>query len=187
MNCFENIPTEDVNACINSEVPSGLSEVNLNYAMHDDITTFPEPPAIGSVGYTYEKANVIEDDLVFSAGKGFSKISVQVNTGELAFEGVGSAGNMKQKQALSFYVPSNNKQLLGFIRTRLNSAMVFAVPERDGQNRLVGSKFNPAYITELKGTTGKTGDDDKGVQFTITTFAIPIIYEGALQQPVVIP
>jgi hypothetical protein len=31
--------------------------------------------------------------------------------------------------------------------------------------RLIGDKFNPAYMSEVKGTTGK-GEDDK-VQFTI--------------------
>jgi hypothetical protein len=187
MGCFENIPVEDIEACINAEVPSGISEVNVNYAIHADITTFPVPPAIGDVGYTYDTANVIDDDIVFSAGKGFAKIKVQVNTGELTFDGVGSPGNMKQKGGLSFFVPSNNAKLLGFIRTRLNTPMVFAVPERDGQNRLLGDKFNPAYITEMKGTTGKTGEDDKGVQFTIASHAIPLIYKGAIQQFVPVP
>ena len=187
MSCFENIPVEDIEACINAEVPSGISEVNLKYAVHSDITTFPVPLAIGAVGYTYAKANVIDDDIVFTAGKGFGKIKVQVNTGELTFEGVGSVGNMKQKSALAFYVPSNDAQLLGFIRTRLNTPMVFAVPERDGQNRLLGDKFNPAYITEIKGTTGKTGEDDKGVQFTVTSHAIPLIYTGAIQEFVPTP
>jgi hypothetical protein len=187
MSCFENIPVENIEACINAEVPSGISEVNMNYAVHSDISDFPVPLAIGAVGYTYAKANVIDEDIVFTAGKGFAKIKVQVNTGELTFDGVGSVGNMKQKSGLSFFIPSNDAQLLGFIRTRLNTPMVFAVPERQGQNRLLGDKFNPAYITEVKGTTGKTGEDDKGVQFTVSSFAIPLIYNGAIQEVAIIP
>jgi hypothetical protein len=35
------------------------------------------------------------------------------------------------------------------------------------KKRLIRDKFNPAYMSEVKGTTGKGGEDDKGVQFTI--------------------
>jgi hypothetical protein len=41
----------------------------------------------------------------------------------------------------------------------------FFVSERESK-RLIGDKFNPAYMSEVKGTTGKGGEDDKGVQFT---------------------
>jgi hypothetical protein len=40
-------------------------------------------------------------------------------------------------------------------------------------------------MSEVKGTTGKGGEDDKGVQFTIES-CIPIVYESTIQLPVVV-
>jgi hypothetical protein len=51
---------------------------------------------------------------------------------------------------------------------------------------LIGDKFNPAYMSEVKRTTGKGGEDDKGVQFTIESYCIPIVYESTIQLPVVV-
>jgi hypothetical protein len=46
-------------------------------------------------------------------------------------------------------------------------------------------KFNPAYMSEVKGTTGKGGEDDKGVQFTIETIVF-LSFMKARFNPVVL-
>jgi hypothetical protein len=53
MACFENIAIEDLDACINSEVQAGVSEV-VYYGVHAQITTFPMPLNVNDVGYDYE-------------------------------------------------------------------------------------------------------------------------------------
>jgi hypothetical protein len=42
MACFENIAIEDLDACINSEVQAGVSEVGVYYGVH----ALPLPNAI---------------------------------------------------------------------------------------------------------------------------------------------
>lgn len=180
--CFDNIETENIDQCINSELLAGLSEVQLYYAMHNQATTIPMPPNFDDAGYDYSTAVVVSTPVVFPATKGFGKITIQSDTGEVQLEAGGNKGNKKLKSVLSFYVAGNDKKLLGFIRTRLNQPMLFLATERNGQKRMIGDKFNPAYISEVKGTTGKGGEDDKGVQFTIESWGIPIVYESTITE-----
>ena len=187
MSCFENVATENLEACINSEVQAGVSEVGVYYGVHSQITAFPMPLNVGDAAYDYEKSVTVNTPIVFAAGKGFGKITVQSDSGEVAVDLVGNKGNKKTKVSFSFYVPGNSKKLLGMVRTLKNIPMIFCVTERDGQKRLIGDKFNPAYMTEVKGTTGKGGEDDKGIQFTIESFCIPIVYESTIQLPAVTP
>jgi hypothetical protein len=123
---------------------------------------------------------------VFQATKGFGTINIMPDSGEVKVDLVGNKGNKKTKSSFMFSVAGNNKKTLGFMRTHKNTPMLFCVTERDGQTRLVGDKFNPAYIVEAPGTTGKGGEDDKMVAFTIESFCVPIVYSGAIQLPVVI-
>ncbi|MBC5835806.1 hypothetical protein G6N05_05350 [Flavobacterium sp. F372] len=186
-NCFEDIANENLEACINSEIQAGVSEVGVYYAVHSQITTFPMPLNPGDVGYDFESAVTVASPIVFSAGKGFGRMTVQSDMGEVKVSAPGNKGNKKSKSSFDFYIPGNSKKLLGYIRTFKNIPMVFIVTERDGQKRLVGDKFNPAYMSEVEGTTGKGGEDNKGVQFTIEAFSLPIVYESTIQEPVVIP
>jgi hypothetical protein len=178
--CFDNIENESLDSCINTEIQAGVSEVGVYYAIHEQATEIPMPLNIGDVGYNYESAVTVAEDITFAAGKGFSKITLQSDTGEVKLDLVGNKGNKKTKNSFSFYVPGNAKKLLGFVRTMKNIPMLYLVTERDGQKRLIGDKFNPAYLSEVAGTTGKGGEDDKGIQFTIEAFGVPIVYEGVV-------
>ena len=183
--CYDDIETEDLTSCTNRQVNSGVSEVGIFYAIHSQATTIPMPLNPDDAGYTYEKAVKVDTPVVFAAGKGFAKIDAQVDTGEVKVTTVGNKGNKKEKQTFDFFVPGNDAKTLGFVRTHLNTPMLFAVTERGGQKRLLGDRFNPAYMSEVEGTTGKTGEDDKGVQFQIETYGRSIIYDAAV--PLYVP
>jgi hypothetical protein len=185
--CFDDLPVEDLTACINSEVQAGISEVDVRYAIHPQISTFPMPLNYGDVGYSYETAVAVTEDIVFDAGKGFGKISIMPDSGEVLVDLVGNKGNKKTKSSFPFAVAGNNAKTLGFLRTHKNTPMIFCVRERDGQKRLVGDAFNPAYIVEGKATTGKGGEDDKVINFTFESYCVPIIYSGLIQEPAVTP
>jgi len=180
-NCFEDMNPENIDDCANTEIPAGISEVGIRYAIHSQITTFPMPLNPGDPLFTYEKAVTVTEALVFAAGKGFANLKVQPDTGEVKLDLVGNKGNKKTKSSFDFFVPGNDKKKLGFVRTLKNTPLLISVPERDGQNRFIGDKYNPAYITEAAATTGKTGEDDKGIHFTIEAYGVPIVYEGAFQ------
>jgi len=187
MACFDDLPVEDLDACINSEVQAGISEVDVRYAIHPQITTFPMPLNYNDVGYSYETAIAVTGNIVFAAGKGFGKMNIMPDSGEVLVDLVGNKGNKKTKSSFPFSIAGNNVKSLGFMRTHKNTPMIFCVTERDGQKRLIGDKFNPAYIVEGKATTGKGGEDDKIINFTLESYCVPIVYSGLIQDPVVIP
>jgi len=186
-NCFDDVPVENLDGCLNKEIQAGLSEVNLYYAPHDHILNFPMPLNLGDPAFDLETSVTISADITFLEGKGWGKITVQADTGEGTMDLVGNKGNKKTKNALAFYIPGNQKKLLGYVRTYKNIPMVFMYFERDGQKRLVGDKFNPAYMAEVKATTGKGGEDDKGIQFNVEAYGIPLVYEGDIMLPVAPP
>lgn len=186
MACFDELPVEDLDACINSEVQAGISEVDVRYAIHPQIITFPMPLKFGEVGYTFETSVKVAADIVFAAGKGFGKISIMPDSGEVLVDLVGNKGNKKTKSSFPFSVAGNDAKTLGFLRTHKNTPMLFCVRERDGQKRLVGDAFNAAYIVEGKATTGKGGEDDKMINFTFEAYCVPIIYSGLIQEPSVV-
>lgn len=182
MSCFDDIETESLDHCLNREVPSGVSEVGIYYALHSQTTTIPMPLGVGDAGYDYTKAVEVSADVVFQAGKGFAKIKVQPDTGEVLTESVGNKGNLKIKQTFNFFVPRTDAKTLGYIVTHKNNPQIFLVTEADGTKRLLGDKYSPAYISEVKGTSGKTGEDERGIQFAIITYGVPIIYGGEIQE-----
>lgn len=178
--CFENVENESLDACVNAEIQAGVSEVGVYYTPFEFLNNIPMPKNIGDEGYDFESAVTVEEDLEFVAGKGFGKITVQSDTGEVRLELPGNKGNKKTKSVFEFTVAGNNKKTLGFLRTMKNIPMLFVVTERDGQKRQIGDKYNPAYMMEVAGTTGKTGEDDKAVTFTIEAYGVPIVYEGVI-------
>lgn len=178
--CFDELENESIDACVNQELQAGVSEVGVYYAFHEQATLIPMPKNFGDVDFDYESAVTVSEDITFPVGKGFAKITIMTDSGEVMFEAVGNKGNKKNKSSFAFAVPGNAKKTLGMLRVIKNIPMIFCVGERDGQKRLIGDANNPAYLSEGKATTGKGGEDDKLVNFTIEAYSLPIVYEGTL-------
>lgn len=183
MACFEDVETEDLNACVGVETQAGVSEVELYYTPFEDVLNFPMPKNIGDAGYDYESSVEVTENITFNAGKGWAKIVIQSDTGEGTLDLVGNKGNKKEKNAVGFYIGGNDKKALGYVRTNKNRPSLYMYMERNGQRRIVGDKFNPAYMNEVKATTGKGGEDDKGIQVMIESYGVPIVYSGTIQRP----
>lgn len=179
-NCFDELENESIDHCVNNEIQAGVSEVGVHYAFHEHATEIPMPLNIGDVGFNYEAAVAVAEDITFPVGKGFAKVTIMPDTGEVTYETPGNKGNKKNKQVFSFSIPGNSKKTLGMLRTIKNIPMIWLVPERDGQKRQLGDAYNAAYLVEGKATTGKGGEDDKMVNFSIETYAIPIVYSGTI-------
>lgn len=185
-NCFEDVENENLDSCINTELAAGISEIGVYYAVHQQALVIPEPPAANDSSASLEEIVTITEDITFPVGKGFAKITIQADSGEVTSDFVGKAGNQKHKETFPFSVAGNSKKVLGWARRYKNIPLIFLVTERDGQKRLIGDKHNPAYITELKGTTGKGGEDDKIMNFVISAYSHPMVYEGVITAEAVV-
>jgi hypothetical protein len=83
------------------------------------------PLNVNDVGYDYEAAVAVTAPIVFTAGKGFGKITVQSDSGEVMVDVVGNKGTRKQS-SFAFYIPGNSKKLLGWC-TLKNVPMVLCI------------------------------------------------------------
>jgi len=168
MGCYDNIPIENLGACTNVELASGVSETDIYYAPVDFIDQDAEPTALGTTGATFEQLGKISTDITFLSGKGFKKLRIMPETGEVKDELTGNKGNKKVKQSFEFMIANTDATLIGFVRQYKNVPMVVLVRERTGRIRKIGSKANPAFFDAVSITTGKTAEDDSGMTLTVT-------------------
>ncbi len=174
--CFEAENLEDLAVCPNDELQSGLSEVNIYYILEDHIDKMVVPPPAG----TYEEAGTITDDIVPKTGKGFARFRAMVNENELTDGLTGNTGNMKLQTSLEFFMSKLEPKIQGFKRKFRNSGFVFIVIDRNGTKFAVGNLLNPAYMTQANGTTGRTGEDNTGTAFILTSDSPLLVYEGTI-------
>jgi hypothetical protein len=78
------------------------------------------------------------------------KITVQSDSGEVMVDVVGK--KTRKQKFICFLHPGNSKKLLGMVRT-LKMFQWFCVSEM--VKTFDWDKFNPAYMSEVKGTTGR--------------------------------
>jgi hypothetical protein len=184
MGCFDNIPLENLEHCVNAELAAGTSETEVYAIPAALITEDPALPALGTLGNTLEDIAKITDDITFPVGKGFYKLNAQSETGEVKDEIVGNKGNKKIKSSYEFFMPNTSAQNLGWLRQNKNMPMVFLVMEKTGRYRKIGSKAIPAYLETGSTTTGKGPEDDNGTSIMVsTTGPNPApIYEGVITE-----
>lgn len=187
--CFDNIRTENLDYCVNEELDSGVSESELFFAPAQHIDVMPSLLPLGDPTKTLEELMTISSDITFPEGKGFNKINILPDTGEIKDEPVGDKGNKKIKSSFDFFLPNNSPRNLGFIRQYKNVGMVFIIGEKSGRKRILGSKLAPAYLSDGPATSGKGPEDNVGIQITIdqTSSAPAPVYTGNVpEKPVAV-
>lgn len=183
MGCFDNTPLEHIDAC-NAELVSGIAEAEVYAAIASHIDADQVPPAIDTANATLSDLATISADITMVSGKGFFKLAVQSETGEIKDELVGNKGNKKVKSTFDFFVANTDAQNIGFIRRFKNIPMVFLVKEKSGRVRKLGSKSVPIFMEAANMTTGKGAEDDTGMQITLSVVSsMPApVYTGAIAQ-----
>jgi hypothetical protein len=166
-NIFDNIPLEDIQTAVNLETTAGVMECEVYAAVASHIDSFPALPVSGTAATSLTDFATLTADITFPAGKGFFKLDTQVETGEVKDDMVGNVGNRKFKKMFEFFLPDTSAKNIGFMGEYANVPLVFAIKEKSGRVRLVGSKDLPAYFESVAGTSGKGSEDDNGWQCAI--------------------
>ena len=178
-NCFENIRIEDLTECINEELISGISQTEVYVAISDHIKFFP-PLTILTKSSPLEHLGQLRHTVGFFEKKGFFRLHVQTDTGEVKGEVIGNKGNKKFKNTFEFFLTNASARNAGFMRQFRNAPLVFIVRQKTGVFSTIGSKISPAYFDEVSWTTGKV-EEDSGWQVSVSAIsASPApIYIGA--------
>lgn len=179
----DNIVSEHLDFCVSEEVTPGINETEIYAAPYSDLETIAALPAIGDVT-NYAEAGTIVDSHVFKEGKGFYKVQLQTETGEVTDEAVGAKGSKSTKNMLSGIMNSKSARNIGYFRVNQNRPMLFLVRESTGQLKQIGTSTRPAYWNETKGTSGKTGEDSNSISISVEAFSgsMAPVYAGTVTQ-----
>jgi hypothetical protein len=151
--------------------PGGLT--NLHVIRRRDIDVFPVADADGVT---------ISTAIVPKTGKKFVPWEFAQNTGELNHNSTGDAGNQSINQALNVYIPRGNAAIDAVIQAALNSDLIVAGRDSNGNTRICGDEFRGMKF-EHDYKSGKTGTDKNGTDFKFSGEGfghVPFYYTAAL-------
>jgi len=159
---------------------TGLEILFAKISDFDTIATPTENPELP------EDLVTITGNHTFKAGKGFSKIKITDETGEVQSNAVGEKDGRSFEHMVNGFVPNNDKRNAGLLSMLGSCDWLFLVPEMGENNQVVyrqiGSQFRGAYNTEANNyTTGVASADRRGTQFTFKATGQPThapYYEG---------
>lgn len=183
MSCTNNIVPENLDLCPTDEVASGVSEVEIYGAFISDFDTIAEPTALDTAT-SFAAAATIDTAHTFLTNKGFFKLNIMPDTGNVDTQLVGPKGSKSFTNAFTGTMSGTGARNLGFGRRAKNSGMIWLVKQTNGDIRQIGSKTKPAYFEEFNANSGTTAEDVNGIPFNIQdTQPYPApIYTGAVTE-----
>lgn len=167
MACTNNIVDENLDFCPTDEIGSGISEVEIYGAFVSDMDEIQEPPAL-SAALSNAEAATIGTAHTFLTGKGFFKLNILPDTGNVESALVGSKGSKSYTNTFVGTLPGTSARNLGFGRRAKNAGMIWLVKQTNGDIRQIGSKTKPAYFEEYNANSGTTAEDINGIPFNIS-------------------
>lgn len=173
-NCFSKSSPENIDNCPNDFAASGVSS-RIQYIPTVFVENITLPPTEGALDALIK---IPADGITLKADKGWKGIDVVIDENELKEMVVGGRANQKGQTELTIMIPKLSPKALGFKRRFANVPLLFNVPDTNGRNWLVGTKFSPAYIESAESTTGKAYEDKAATTYTIKANCYIHLYEG---------
>ena len=154
--------------------PGGLSMQAdaIKFIANDDLDPAEAVPDLPAAPTTDAEYVTVAGDFVPSATKGFVKIYCTPKTGMIESESVGEVDGYSFKHSFTFFIPGNNDDAEAFGRKLLNTRGYFVITELDGTVRLVGTKKFPAFVEEVKGTSGGKVEERRGNTFKVFCYGV---------------
>lgn len=170
---FENVTTQSLSYCPNNDTVGGvkmviyyipMAQVNITLPTVTNTSTYAERITIGSTGITPV------------TGKGFKKIVILKDEGELKPTLVGADGNKKMKTDFDCLIPDFVVDNIGFVDTHKNTPLLLVIPDSTGKLWAMPD----AMFTKADGTTGKKYEDNSGISGTFSANSKPYLYKGTI-------
>jgi hypothetical protein len=141
-----------------------------------DIESFP---SVGAYDVDSPEDSVtLQGDIVLKPGKKWAVVDIITDTGYIKNILQGSVGSKSFKNDLYFELPGTHPRTLAWHERSKNGCMVFAVEEKIGQHRVIGSVKQPAHYESLE--VGNGPEESKSLGLVYDTIGrIAPIYEGS--------
>lgn len=181
--CASGALYESLEFCQGTKVLPGIRQHVYGIAKRD-IASWPTLPEVSEEGVTLEKLGTYEGDFVLASDKTWVRIDLVYNKGNLECETQGDRPSRTFLNKLTVSYAGTTAQAAGFCRVAVDDDMVFLVPQRDGQYRVLGSE---EFETDVKpkmstgeGTSTQGGTD---IEIEATDIAPAPYYPGTIEIP----
>jgi hypothetical protein len=166
--------------------PSGTAR-EIFFAPLDYFETIQKPVSFGSAT-EMKDILTIAGTHVFKEDKGFHKIQVVDETGNVQSNAVGEKGGRSFEHMVSGFVAGNSAHNLAVFSKLASCPYIFIVQEYNSEGatvyRQIGSENRPGYnVDENNYNSGTASADRRGLQFTFKSVGNPThapFYEGTL-------
>ena len=148
-----------------------------------DLASLPPVSAVGKLD--------LVGDIPFVTGGRWYRIFHTEETGKIDFNIVGPINGKSFEHRLEIFIPGASLEQSEFLSEIINSNLLWAARDTDGQYRLLGlQRLDPAAVTTSicmkanvdtgEGTTGQARTDAKGMTLTVKSSAphAPLFYNG---------
>lgn len=146
------------------------------------ITKWPTLPDVGAAAADMSKLASYSGDFTLEADAKWLRIDLALNKGNIEYETQGEKPSRTFLNKLTVSHPGNSEAALGFARQAVADDLVFAVPQRDGKYRILGSEMFETDI-KPKGATGEgvTGEISSDLEIEATDVCPSPFYPGKLE------
>jgi len=165
MNCLDKTLYESLQFCQGQKVIPGIRSHVFAIAKRD-IVKWPVLPDASAEDTDLAKLATYNGDFTLAAEKKWVKIDLAMNKGNVECETQGDRPSRTFLNKLTASYPGTSAQAAGFCRLAVDDDLVFLVPQRDGQYRVLG---NEMFETDVKPaqSTGEGIDTAGGTDIAI--------------------
>lgn len=181
MSCTDKSLYESLQFCQGQKVIPGIRNHVFAIAKRD-IVKWPELPDVSTESVDLAKLGTYTGDFTLVAEKKWLKIDLAMNKGNIECETQGDRPSRTFLNKLTAAYPGTSAQATGFCRLAIDDDMVFLVPQRDGQYRVLG---NEMFETDVKPalSTGEGIDTVGGtnIEINVTDICPAPFYTGKIE------
>lgn len=181
MSCTDKSLYESLQFCQGQKVIPGIRNHVFAIAKRD-IVKWPELPDVSTESVDLAKLGTYTGDFTLVAEKKWLKIDLAMNKGNIECETQGDRPSRTFLNKLTAAYPGTSAQATGFCRLAIDDDMVFLVPQRDGQYRVLG---NEMFETDVKPalSTGEGIDTAGGtnIEINVTDICPAPFYTGKIE------
>lgn len=173
--CAAGAPYESLRFCQGTKVLPGIRQ-HAYFIRKADIVTWPTLPALADADTDFAKLGSYSGSFALAADKKWQRLDLAYNKGNIECETQGDRPSRTFVNKLTASYPGTSAQAAGFCRVAIDDDLVFLVPQRDGQYRVLGSE-NFETDVKPKMSTGEGTSTNGGTDIEIeATDIVPAPY-----------
>lgn len=169
---------QDIERKVGRDNDAGL-KTKMYFGRSRDVSVWPLPPATMTV---LSDKVTLEGDFAFKVATRFGFIEGHVEKNSFTNSGAGQVGNSSAANQLTFFMYGTDADMLGWIETYKNDALVLIAEDLQGNLRVFGAPGLPAQIMpDWKEVGGAGVADEKMIQINFRYVGrIAKFYTGAI-------